>query len=227
MYFILVIIGAFLILGISLILMLRFLNLRWWRNRWIRITAFLLPLCGVLCLLVGFAGFFTSTFFLIAVGMTTASFVFVLLIGFVASLPLSGVMNLLANLVEKRSRRAAEAADSGFSNSRRNFLRSSAVFFPALSICGSVTGFGVSFGRVKVTELPLIYDNLPNQLEGFRVLHISDMHLGRYFQLDGLEQLLSDAERFEPDMILVTGDTCDVNSLLDDTLSMIGELKPR
>ncbi len=227
MYFILVIIGAFLILGLAIVLTLRFLNRRWWQIRWIRITAFLLPVCGILCLLVGFAGFFTSTYFLIAVGMTTASFVFVLLIGFVASLPLSGVMNSLANLVEKRSRRAAEAADSGFSNSRRNFLRSSAVIFPAIAVGSSVTGFGVSFGRVRVYELPLIYDNLPDQLEGFRILHISDMHLGRYFQLDGLEQLLTDAERFGPDMILVTGDICDVDSLLDDTLSMIGELKPR
>lgn len=227
MYFILVIIGAFLILGLGIILMLRYMNRRWWRIKWIRITAFLLPVCGVLCLLVGFAGFFTSTYFLIAVGMTTASFVFVLMISFVASLPLSGVLNSLANLIERKLRRTAEAADSGFSDSRRSFLRSSAVIFPALAVGGSVTGFGVSFGRVKVYELPLIYDNLPDQLEGFRILHISDMHLGRYFQLDGLEQLLSDAERFKPDMILVTGDVCDVNPLLDDTLSMIGELKPR
>jgi predicted MPP superfamily phosphohydrolase len=159
--------------------------------------------------------------------MTTASFVFVLLIGFVASLPLSGVLNSLANLVERRHRRKAETADSGFSNSRRSFLRSSAVIFPAIAVGASVSGFGVSFGRVRVHELPLIYDNLPDQLEGFRMLHISDMHLGRYFQLDGLEQLLMDAEQFEPDMILVTGDICDVNPLLDDTLSMIGELKPR
>ena len=227
MYFILVIIGAFLILGVDIILMLRVLNRRWWRIRWLRITAILLPVCGILCLLVGFAGFFTSTFFLIALGMTTASFVFVLLISFVASLPLSGVLNSLANLVERRLRRSAETADSGFSHGRRNFLRSSAVLFPAVAVGAGVSGFGVSFGRVKVHELALSYDNLPGQLDGFRILHISDMHLGRYFQLGDLEQLLTDAERLQPDMILVTGDICDVPTLLDDTLRMIGELKPR
>jgi predicted MPP superfamily phosphohydrolase len=227
MYFILVIIGAFLILGIGTILMLRFLNRRWWRIRWIRITALLLPVCGVLCLLVGFAGFFTSTFLPIAVGMTTASFVFVLLIGLVVSLPLSGVLNSLANSVERRFHRVAEAADSGFSNSRRNFLRSSSVLFPAIAVGAGATGFGLSFVRVKVHELPMLYDNLPDQLEGFRVLHISDMHLGRYFQLGDLEQLLSDAEQFEPDMVLVTGDICDVSTQLDDTLRIIGELNPR
>ena len=227
MYFILAIIGAFLMLGIDTVLLLRFLNRRWWQIKWIRITALSLPVCGILCLLVGFAGFFTSTSLLIAVGMTTASLVFVLLISSVGSLPLSGVLNLIANLVEKRLRRATEGADSGFSNSRRSFLRSSAVIFPAVAVGAGITGFGVSFGRVRVHKLPLPYDDLLGQLEGFRILHISDMHLGRYFQLSDLEQLLTDAERFEPDMILVTGDICDIPLLLDDTLSMIGELNPR
>lgn len=223
--FVFIIVGILLVIGAINILLLRFLNRRWWRVRSVRMAAFLLPVAGVFSLLIGFAGFYASKPILIAAGMTTASLVFVLSICFLVSIPFSGVLNTWADYSERRKKRVTGDNSLEISSSRRMFLRRSALIFPAVMTTSGIAGFVTSFGRVKVYELPMFYEELPAQLEGFRILHLSDMHLGRYFQPGDLERLLMDAEDLKPDITLLTGDGCDVNPLLKGTLDMVSSLK--
>lgn len=224
MYFALVLSLIMLLLGAIVVLSLRFLNRRWWQIGWVRRTAYILPILGIVTLAIGIFGIVSSSSLPTAIGMTMASLTFVLMIGLIVSLIPAGGLNILANIIEKKSSNPGKA---DVSQGRRDFLRISATALPALATGTGVTGFAISFGQVKVYELPLYFENLPPQLDGFRILHLSDMHLGRYFQFADLEQLLEDAEKLTPDMVVATGDICDVTSMLPRTLQMIGELKPR
>jgi uncharacterized protein len=69
-------------------------------------------------------------------------------------------------------------------------------------------------------------ENLPAFLNNFRILHLTDSHLGIYRTLDDLEDILQRANEFHPDIVLYTGDVADELNLLPDTLKMVADLKP-
>ena len=67
----------------------------------------------------------------------------------------------------------------------------------------------------------------PRELEGLRILHLSDVHLGYFVSLDDLERTMLDAEAHRPDLVLVTGDLSDDLKVLPDALRIIDEAHMR
>jgi predicted MPP superfamily phosphohydrolase len=92
---------------------------------------------------------------------------------------------------------------------RRHFLRRSLAVVPALGVAGVGHGIYASGAQTRIPVIPLNYPHLPADLEGLKILQISDMHIGPYIQLSDLEKLLERAGALAPDLILVTGDICD------------------
>lgn len=74
-----------------------------------------------------------------------------------------------------------------------------AVFMVALALYG-----GLKAPEIKRIEIPV--KGLPARLDGFSVLQISDLHLGRMVKLERLEKISAAAEAERPDIIAVTGD---------------------
>lgn len=78
--------------------------------------------------------------------------------------------------------------------------------------------WGMFYGRFnfKVRRLALTYKDLPPAFDGYRIVHISDLHLGSLY---GHQEKLSKAFRLvneeSPDLILFTGDL--VNNLAEET----------
>ena len=72
-----------------------------------------------------------------------------------------------------------------------------------------VIAYGIFIGRyqVFVEKQNLYFDNLPSQLDGFKIVQISDIHLGSFGKDPKvLKQTVEIIEKLQPDLLLFTGD---------------------
>lgn len=79
--------------------------------------------------------------------------------------------------------------------------------------------WGMIFGRFnfKVRRSEISFTDLPPAFDGYRIIHISDLHLGSlYGNQDKLERAIQLINNESPDLILFTGDL--VNNLAEETL---------
>ncbi len=88
--------------------------------------------------------------------------------------------------------------------------RSLLVLF-ALSLAFLISGFSTAnaaFGpviREKIIPMP----GLAPELQGFTIVHLSDLHLGNLTSLRRLERIVKQTNELRPDLVCVTGDTLD------------------
>lgn len=111
-------------------------------------------------------------------------------------------------LYDRLPRRGTEGPSSF---ERRRFLGHGLAVVPALGAASVSYGIYTSYTRARMPVVPLCYPDLPADLEGLKILHISDIHIGPYVQLADLEALLARAAQAAPDLVLITGDICDHN----------------
>lgn len=99
-----------------------------------------------------------------------------------------------------------------FQPARRRMLAYS-VLYPIFSLSTALYGNRIE----KNSDVENFYDvpikNLPSELEGFRLAQISDLHLGAYFSLERLENLLKRISDAKPDLLAITGDIFDDNAM--------------
>lgn len=99
-----------------------------------------------------------------------------------------------------------------FQPARRRMLAYS-VLYPIFSLSTALYGNRIE----KNSDVENFYDvpikNLPSELEGFRLAQISDLHLGAYFSLERLENLLQRISDAKPDILAITGDIFDDNAM--------------
>lgn len=77
--------------------------------------------------------------------------------------------------------------------------------------------------RIKRLTLPL--PNLPASLDGFRLVHLSDLHMGSEVPSWFLRRVIETVQRLAPDLIVLTGDfvhTCPEN--VDDLTVLLSKL---
>lgn len=110
---------------------------------------------------------------------------------------------------------------------RRSILTTGAAAIPAFAVGAGTYGILSSSNTVEFPNVELFFDDLPPDLDGLRILHISDLHLGYYITLDLLEEMLTAARLQRPDLVLVTGDVSDDLPVLPAALRMIAQLRPR
>jgi predicted MPP superfamily phosphohydrolase len=227
------------------------LNRQWWALRPVRRALWIAPLSGGIVILLWALGTWTHTRWLASFGADLSVAALVLSLALAVSLPFSGVMLTVERLVRwvvARTRRhdleLAGASVPGlpiesrperdpapspgvrFDRSRRSFVSGAAVIIPAVTVSTGALGLIRSRG-VRMPELPMTFDGLHPDLEGLRVLHLSDIHLGNYVDLDDLEGVMRRAEAMRPDLVLVSGDISDDLSVLPDALKIIAGLKAK
>jgi len=89
--------------------------------------------------------------------------------------------------------------------------RSKVFLFVGLILAGYLfffTLFGMTHGRYRfqVVEQEVWFDDLPESFDGFRIVHISDTHLGSFRRTEAVKEGLLLVQSLEPDMIALTGD---------------------
>lgn len=76
-----------------------------------------------------------------------------------------------------------------------------AVFFVAF--------YGLTFGwkKLEVQHIDLYFDHLPAAYDGYRIAHLSDLHVGSYREKTGfVEKVVQRVNEERPDLVVFTGD---------------------
>lgn len=87
------------------------------------------------------------------------------------------------------------------------------MIYPLLSLAVSLYGNRIEKNRDVENFYDVPIKNLPPDLEGFRLAQISDIHLGAYFSLERLENLLQRIADAKPELLAITGDIFDNNAM--------------
>ncbi|XDD51905.1 metallophosphoesterase [Leptospira sp. WS92.C1] len=108
-------------------------------------------------------------------------------------------------------------ADNGGLIQRRQFLNQ-VLSFSVLGLAGGLTGIGFyqAHKKLKVIEVDVLEKNLHSSLEGFKIVQISDIHIGPTIKKSFLEAVVKTVNELEPDLIAITGD------LVDGPVSKLG-----
>ena len=92
------------------------------------------------------------------------------------------------------------------SPSRRQFLQHTAT---AVATAPFVAGsYGLLYGRVnlEVTRHRVRLGNLPKSFAGFRIVQLSDIHIGPFMSGEEIRKYVGIANALKPDLIVLTGD---------------------
>ncbi len=215
-----------LILGAAEVLLLAFLNRPWWINKRLRTASWVLPLVGVGAVVLWGWGEYSGRDWLAWPGAVLTVVILVSELALMISLPLSGGLHLVNWILDRLVRDRGSRVRPVDSN-RRAVLKAAAAGLPLLAVSMGGTGVTRAFTGVNVFLKPIHFDNLSPSLNGLRILHLSDLHLGHWVLLEDLEKVLTEADLFKPDLIVVSGDIADNLSQLGDAIKMICSLEPR
>lgn len=115
---------------------------------------------------------------------------------------------------------------AGHSPARRGFLRTvkaGLYLGPAVA-----TGYGVFIERFdfRLREQDIQIPNLPEDLDGLRLVQVTDIHLSPYLSVRDLERVIDMANETRADVALVTGDLITRETdPLDDCLDRLSRLR--
>lgn len=109
--------------------------------------------------------------------------------------------------------------------SRRDFLSSAAVTVGAVPFTSLLAGIGGKY-NYKIHNYELTFSNLPKAFDGFKVVQLSDLHLGSFDDIDAVAEGLDLVNEQQPDLLLFTGDMVNNKSFeADPFISMLEKLK--
>ncbi len=81
---------------------------------------------------------------------------------------------------------------------------------------------------LKLTRQRMIWElDVPEALDGFKICHLSDLHFTGQIDIQYFQYVVEEANRFQPDLIFVTGDIVDKIECIDWIKDTIGNLRSR
>ena len=172
---------------------------------------------AVLLLLAGFTWVLLGRKNLWVVPIPAELYAVVLLWGLIF-LPLLGVPTMLLwslGTLVRRVFRAESPTSPGRGHwTRREWLGAAAVSLPVVATFSAAAFAMPRLTRFRVRDLTLSISNLPSALDGMRIAHITDTHVGKFTRGNVLDEIVAATNRLEADLILFTGDLID-NSIRD------------
>ncbi|XXX72523.1 metallophosphoesterase [Sorangium sp. So ce134] len=111
--------------------------------------------------------------------------------------------------------------------SRRALVRASLSILPTSAAGAGVGGLASAPDAPRVPLVQMRFRDLPPDLDGLRILHLSDLHLGVARHVEDLEALLAKVAPLAPDLIVLTGDVADDLGQLEAALKTLDRHRPR
>jgi predicted MPP superfamily phosphohydrolase len=145
----------------------------------------------------------------------------------VALIPIFLVQQMVR--ISKRRRQPEEQlSDHRNQYTRREFLNVAAAITPPLLTLG-LTGIALSqLNQFRVRHLVVPIRDLPRDLDGTTIAHVSDMHVGRFTSGRVLREMVRVVNEFRADLVLLTGDLInDALTTLDEGIDLVRALDPR
>lgn len=80
-------------------------------------------------------------------------------------------------------------------------------------------GFFIEPKLIAVKEYKIALNSWPDNFNGFKIVHISDLHYGRVFDEKSLEKLVDSINEQEPDIVVLTGDLIDKDTNMTTSMA--------
>ena len=80
--------------------------------------------------------------------------------------------------------------------------------------------------KLTLQKMTLAFD-IPAQLEGLKICQLSDLHLTGHIPVEYFQEIVKEANQFEPDIVVITGDLIDQAICLPWFESIFGQLKSK
>ncbi len=133
-------------------------------------------------------------------------------------------VRIIGWILTKFSAPETKVATAGIAMTRTEFLSKVGIVAAAIPFLSVVHGIVRGRFNYKVKDIKLIFSNLPKSFDGFRVLQISDWHIGSFHgHSDKVEEAVELIIRQNADLILFTGDF--VNNVAEEMEEFIPILK--
>jgi predicted MPP superfamily phosphohydrolase len=109
---------------------------------------------------------------------------------------------------------------------RRGFLKCAAAVTAAAPVSSAVYGFAIAKRDAQVREVTIPIHDLPRDLEGLRLVQITDIHLSPFYGRSQLCRVVSQANELRAHVALVTGDLItSYGDPLDDAILELSKLE--
>jgi hypothetical protein len=96
-------------------------------------------------------------------------------------------------------------------DTRRRFLKAAGTATIAFVAATPVAASFATARDYQVRRIPLLFPNLPVELEGFSLAQISDIHSGIYMSRSDMQHIFEIVNGLRPELTVVTGDLVDTN----------------
>jgi uncharacterized protein len=209
---------------------LRFLLPSWWRARSARRFACLSWIPLSLGLLTWTVGDVIDRLFLSHFGAVLTWAALVPIAFAVLSLPIAAAVVRLGRVrlpLRSRADHEVPSRHPGEGLNRRSLLQACAAAIPIASLMTGADGFASASAPIRIPLIRARFSQLPPDLDGLRILLLSDLHLGVGASLQDVEDVLLRSRAFHPDLVVVTGDVADRIELLAPALELIAQHAPR
>jgi predicted MPP superfamily phosphohydrolase len=103
----------------------------------------------------------------------------------------------------------------------------------AASAAAATIGIGAggvrsALGEITKPEVPVRLQRLPKALDGFRIVQLSDVHIGPLLGSRFLRAVVDETNRMRPDLIVITGDLVDGSvAEIGSAVKLLGGLRAR
>jgi predicted MPP superfamily phosphohydrolase len=121
-------------------------------------------------------------------------------------LMIAGVFVVVQMLVQLARKKLDPQVNPG----RRRMLTSAATTAMAAPFAVIAYGALVERSSLRTIEHDLPVENLPRALDGFRILQVSDIHMGTFLDEQTFSRFIDQAVELRPDLAVVTGDLISV-----------------
>lgn len=121
-----------------------------------------------------------------------------------------------------------EAPDPSPRVSRRELLAGTLAAAPPLILAGGTIRSLDQLNHFRIRELEVRLPALPAALDGLRIAHLTDFHVGKFTTGKILHEIAAATNDLDPDLMLFTGDLIDHSlKALPEAMATLELLKPR
>jgi len=184
-----------------------------WRRPWVRRAVHAVPVVWALGLVLAFVTRQLDLPRLSHASFSISGAVVVVLVATLVPLAIAALVRTWADrqaqaeASEPEAPEAPEAPAAG--TTRRELLVRTSSALPAGGLVLAGAGAVQGFGTAELVQLEMAFPDLPPALDGFKLLHYTDMHLGTYVDLLEVERLVELGRRADADLVVLTGDMSD------------------